>query len=190
MRQRPTGLGGANRSIPRDLLWIHDEHLHRGADFPAMRGGRRINQRGCTKLTTPIFLASWERLRWLKWILRISKRLTPESAPCRKRTKSRGPRWFVRHPPRKVGITPTSAFGVPSDLGAGHCIGDIPITRDQAPDVAGGAVVPERSRRLCIGSRALLHPPVPALLSATSGANPARAAGALLVANKQGPGAC
>ena len=46
--------------------------------------------------------------------------------------------------------------------------GDIPITRDQAPDVAGGAVVPERSRRLCIGSRALLHPPVPALLSARS----------------------
>ena len=48
-------------------------------------------------------------------------------------------------------------------------VGDIPITRDQAPDVAGGAVVPERSRRLCIGSRALLHPPVPALLSARSG---------------------
>jgi hypothetical protein len=40
MRQRPTGLGGAERSIPRDLLWIHDEHLDRGADFPAMRGRR------------------------------------------------------------------------------------------------------------------------------------------------------
>ena len=51
-------------------------------------------------------------------------------------------------------------------------LGDIPITRDQAPDVAGGAVVPERSRRLCIGSRALLHPPVPALLSAKTRAAP------------------
>jgi hypothetical protein len=33
--------------------------------------------------------------------------------------------------------------------------------------VSGRAFAPERSSRLCIGSRALLHPQVPALLSAT-----------------------
>jgi hypothetical protein len=59
---------------------------------------------------------------------------------------------------------------LPGSSSRGDGIGGIPITRDQAPDVAGGAVVPERSRRLCIGSQALLHPPVPALLSGRSGA--------------------
>ncbi len=46
--------------------------------------------------------------------------------------------------------------------------GDIPITRDQAADGADGAFVPKRPRRLCIGSRAFLHPAVAALHSATS----------------------
>ena len=51
---------------------------------------------------------------------------------------------------------------------AGLRFGDIPIAGDQGADVAGGAFVPERPSRLCIGSRAFLHGAVPALLSATS----------------------
>ena len=45
--------------------------------------------------------------------------------------------------------------------------GDIPITKDHAADVAGGAFVRGRPRRLCIGSQAFLHPAVPALHSAS-----------------------
>jgi len=40
------------------------------------------------------------------------------------------------------------------------------MTRDQGADVTGGDFVPERARRLCIGSRAFLNLAGPALVSA------------------------
>ena len=37
MQQGRVGLAGPKRSVIRDLLCIHDEHLGRGADFPGLR---------------------------------------------------------------------------------------------------------------------------------------------------------
>ena len=51
---------------------------------------------------------------------------------------------------------------------AHHRNGDVPIVRDESPDLASGAVVGERPDRLCIGGRAFLHGSASAMLPATS----------------------
>jgi hypothetical protein len=77
------------------------------AAAPSTRGCR-TNQTGCTNLTTADFAdlvraaqagrAGPPRRKWF----------TPESAPCRRRTKSRDTRWFVRQPHRE----PTLSFSL------------------------------------------------------------------------------
>jgi hypothetical protein len=80
--------------------------------------------------------------------------------PAWRRGLSRRPQAYVAGP--RLGRSRSFSPGhTPGDR-----FGDIPITRDQAADVAGGAFVLARLSRLCIGSRAFLHPPVPALDSA------------------------
>src|ERR1035437_1519374 len=78
--------------------------LTRGSVGPTagLVGGCRTNQTGCTNLTTADFAdpvraaqagrAGPPRRKWF----------TPESLPCRRRTKSRDTRWFVRQP-RRIG---------------------------------------------------------------------------------------
>jgi hypothetical protein len=50
--------------------------------------------------------------------------------------------------------------GAPADLR----FGDIPIAGDEASEVVSGALVGERPKRGCIGSRAFLHGAVPACI--------------------------
>ena len=52
-------------------------------------------------------------------------------------------------------------FCVVGRLGARYWIGDIPVTRGASCGSVGGALVPERPGRLCIGSRAFLHGALP-----------------------------
>ena len=64
----------------------------------AMERGRRTNQTPCTNLTTAVFADLVRAAQAARGGPPRLKRLAPESSPCRKRTKSRDPRWFVQRP--------------------------------------------------------------------------------------------
>jgi hypothetical protein len=84
---------------------IPQEHQRRRGlqTLPQSLRGRRTNQGGCTKLTTPVFPDLMGARQAAEADPPRPKRLTPESELCRKRTKGRGPRWFVRRPPCRSG---------------------------------------------------------------------------------------
>ena len=74
------------------------------AKTAARLGGRRTNQTPCTNLTTAVFADLVRAAQSTRASPPRLKRLAPESSPCRKRARSRDPRWFVRRPPRLGGV--------------------------------------------------------------------------------------
>jgi hypothetical protein len=62
------------------------------------RRGCRTNQTACTNLTMAVFADLVRAAQAAQAGPSRRKWFTPESSPCRRRTKSRARRWFVRRP--------------------------------------------------------------------------------------------
>jgi hypothetical protein len=75
--------------------------LELGGETPPFPRGCRTNQTACTNLIRAVFADLVRAPQAGRAGRRRRKGLTPESSPCRKRTRSRDPRWFVRQPPER-----------------------------------------------------------------------------------------